>query len=189
MVQVRYQVLQHVGVRQRVDLGLPRAAVDLAAWQRRRRRRRQSERSEFTSISVPDACQRVDAANVHGAGATNALPARTSECQSGVHLVLDLDQRVQDHWTALVQVHVVFLIRQNVMKGRQNECPLFSPAASACLRACPGSSGRWQISSSAGRRRRRPPPPVPLTSSGASTITPGISILFHCGADAKLLLR
>ena len=47
--------------------------------------------------------------DIHGAGATDALPAGPPEGQAGVHLVLDLDERVQHHGTAVVQVDLVIL--------------------------------------------------------------------------------
>ena len=47
--------------------------------------------------------------NIHGARATDSLPAGPSERQAGVHLVLDLDQGVQDHGATVVEVHLVVL--------------------------------------------------------------------------------
>ena len=47
--------------------------------------------------------------DIHGAGATDALPAGPPEGQAGVHLVLDLDERVQHHGPAVVQVDLVIL--------------------------------------------------------------------------------
>lgn len=52
-------------------------------------------------VDSTQACQGVSALNVHGARATDALSARPSECQGGVLLVLDLDERVQHHGAAL----------------------------------------------------------------------------------------
>ena len=49
----------------------------------------------------------VPAVDVHGAGATNALSARSSERESWVDLVLDLDESIENHWAALVGVDVV----------------------------------------------------------------------------------
>ena len=86
VVHVRHEVLDDVHVGQRVDLGLLVVGLDLA-----------------------DAGERVDAANVHRAGAADALAAGAAEGQGGVHLVLDLDQRVQDHGAAVVQVDLVLL--------------------------------------------------------------------------------
>lgn len=79
--QVGHQVLHHVHVRQRVDLGGLAALVDVA-----------------------QASQGVLAVDVHRAAATDALAARSAECQSRVLLVLNLDQCIQNHRPALVQV-------------------------------------------------------------------------------------
>ena len=47
--------------------------------------------------------------DIHGAGATDSLPAGPPEGQTGVHLVLDLDQSVQNHRAAVVQINLVIL--------------------------------------------------------------------------------
>ena len=47
--------------------------------------------------------------NIHGARSTDALPARPPECQTGIHLILDLDQRIQDHGSTVVEVNLVVL--------------------------------------------------------------------------------
>src|SRR3546814_6165070 len=54
-----------------------------------------------------DAGQRVGAVDVHRARTADALAAGAAERQRGVDLVLDLDQRVQDHRPAAVQVDLV----------------------------------------------------------------------------------
>jgi hypothetical protein len=41
--------------------------------------------------------------------AANTLTTRTTESESGVDLVLDLDECIEDHWTTLLQVHLVGL--------------------------------------------------------------------------------
>src|SRR5690606_14272361 len=51
--------------------------------------------------------QGVGAVDVHRARAADALAAGTAEGQGRVDLVLDLDQRVQDHRPAAVQVDLV----------------------------------------------------------------------------------
>ena len=45
--------------------------------------------------------------NVHGAGATDAFSARSSEGEGGVNFVLDLDQGVQEHWPTVLPIDVV----------------------------------------------------------------------------------
>src|SRR5690606_34397020 len=78
-------VLDHAHVRQRVD----RHHVLPAVLDRAR------------------AGQGVGPVDVHRARTADALAAGTAEGQRGVDLVLDLDQRVQDHRTALVEVDLV----------------------------------------------------------------------------------
>ena len=76
--EVRHQVLDHRHVRQRVDLHLALDVVDGLG-----------------------AGQRVDAVDVHRAGAADALAAGAAEGQRRIDLVLDLDQRVENHRPAL----------------------------------------------------------------------------------------
>jgi hypothetical protein len=83
--EARTQVLEHVHVRQRVDLD-GRSLANLA-----------------------QASERVDTVNVHGARAADALAARSAEGERRVHLVLHLDQRVEHHRSAIVQVDLVLL--------------------------------------------------------------------------------
>jgi hypothetical protein len=47
--------------------------------------------------------------NVHSARATDAFSARSPEGQSGVHLILDLDEGVEDHGATVVQVNLELL--------------------------------------------------------------------------------
>jgi hypothetical protein len=51
--------------------------------------------------------QRVDAVDVHRARTADALAAGAAERQRRVDLVLDLDQCVENHRTAGVEVHLV----------------------------------------------------------------------------------
>src|SRR5688572_3278191 len=46
----------------------------------------------------------VRSVDVHGAGAADAFAARAAECESGTDLVLDLDQRVENHRPALIEI-------------------------------------------------------------------------------------
>ena len=80
----RTQVLEHIHVRQRVDLDV--AVTDLA-----------------------QASERVRAVHIHGARAADALAAGAAEGEGRVHLVLDFDQRVEHHRPALIQVDLVVL--------------------------------------------------------------------------------
>ena len=85
---------------------------------------------------------------VHGAGATDALPAGPPEGQAGVHLVLDLDQGVQDHRAAVVQINLVifhlgFASRLLRVKSVDGECLLLLGAeAPGALLLCLGGGGR-----------------------------------------------
>lgn len=63
----------------------------------------------FRNGNLPDASQSVDSANVHGAGSTDSLSTGSAECQGGVNLILNLDQGIQHHGGALVQVDLVLL--------------------------------------------------------------------------------
>jgi hypothetical protein len=53
------------------------------------------------------ACEGIAAVDVHGTGAADALATGTPESQSGIDLVLDLDQRIQNHWPAVVDIDLV----------------------------------------------------------------------------------
>lgn len=56
-----------------------------------------------------ETCQGVDSVNVHGTTSANTLATTPPESQSGVHLVLDPDERIQHHGSGLVQVECVRL--------------------------------------------------------------------------------
>jgi len=86
VVHVRDEILDNIHVRQRVDLG-----------------------GLVVGLNLGQAGKGVHASNVHSARATDAFPAGPSEGQGGVHLVLDLDQSVQDHGATVVQVDLVVL--------------------------------------------------------------------------------
>lgn len=45
--------------------------------------------------------------NIHGTGATNTLTAASSERESGVDLVLNFNESVQEHGSALLSVNVI----------------------------------------------------------------------------------
>ena len=85
MRQVRHQVLDHRHVRQRVDSDLALATV----------------------LDGRGAGQRVGTVDVHRAAAADALAAGTAKGQRRIDLVLDLQQRVQNHRAAAGQVHLV----------------------------------------------------------------------------------
>lgn len=85
--QIRDQILDNVGVRQRVDLDI---------------------RGRFGGDSA-QACQGVLAVDVHGTASTDALSATPPEGQGRILLVLDLDQSIEDHGAGLVEVDGVGL--------------------------------------------------------------------------------
>jgi hypothetical protein len=60
-------------------------------------------------IDTLQASQCIDAVNVHGTAATDALSTAPSEGQGGVEFVLDFDQRVQYHGPTFLQVYRVGL--------------------------------------------------------------------------------
>src|SRR5690349_21650103 len=53
-----------------------------------------------------DACEIVAAVDVHRAGAADAFATRAPEGQGRVDLVLDLDQRIENHGTAGVEINL-----------------------------------------------------------------------------------
>lgn len=85
--QVGDQILDNVGVGERVDLDIGGRLGGNSA----------------------QACQGVLAVDVHGTASTNTLSATPSEGQRRIDLVLDLDQGVQDHRASLVEVNGVGL--------------------------------------------------------------------------------
>ena len=54
-----------------------------------------------------DAGKMMSAVDIHGAGATDALTARSSEGKSWVDFIFDFDQGVKEHWATFVLVDVV----------------------------------------------------------------------------------
>lgn len=87
MGQVRNQITNNIHVRQRINLlGLGEGGVDAA-------------KTGKGVVTV----------NVHGTGTANTFTARTSESEGGILLILNLEQSVQNHRTAVVQVDVVCL--------------------------------------------------------------------------------
>ncbi len=87
MGEIGHQILDYVHARKRSD---PDFAVQV--FDRR------------------SAGQAVFAVEVHRAGSADAFAAGTAEGQRRVDLVLDLDQRIQNHWAALVEVDFEIVI-------------------------------------------------------------------------------
>ena len=88
VVHVWHQILDHVHVGQRVDLGRLVVSLDLG----------EAGQGVHTAcvIDVIDVYPRYQLlTDIHGAGSADSLPAAPPEGEAGVHLVLDLDQGVQ----------------------------------------------------------------------------------------------
>ena len=68
--------------------------------------------------------------NIHGARATDSLPAGPPEGQAGVHLVLDLDQGVQ-HLNRKRNSEVIYKLYMKRMRASL-EPPVCSPWARSC---------------------------------------------------------
>lgn len=64
---------------------------------------------QVTSVDLADASQCVGSADVHRAASANSFAAWPAESQCWVHFVLDLDQGVENHGSASVQVDFVRL--------------------------------------------------------------------------------
>mmetsp|Transcript_15215 Transcript_15215/g.41587 ORF Transcript_15215/g.41587 Transcript_15215/m.41587 type:complete len:308 (-) Transcript_15215:66-989(-) len=84
--EVGDEVLDDVGVGQRLDLD-----------------------GRSVRLDVEEAREAVLAVDVHGAGPADALAAGAAEGERGVDLVLDLDEGVQDHGAARLEVDGVLL--------------------------------------------------------------------------------
>ena len=84
LCEIRNQVLDNVSVWERVNVALTRIAIDAA-----------------------QASERVHTINVHRTASANTLTARATESQGRVLFVLDLQKRIKNHRSGLVQVDVV----------------------------------------------------------------------------------
>ena len=60
-------------------------------------------------VNPAQASQGILPVNVHGATSTDTLPARPPKRQRRVHLILDLDERIENHRPCLVQVDLIRL--------------------------------------------------------------------------------
>ena len=58
-------------------------------------------------VNVTEASQGVGPINIHGTGTTNSFPTGATKGQRGVLFILNLDEGIQDHWTAIVQINWV----------------------------------------------------------------------------------
>lgn len=55
-------------------------------------------------INVGKTGQGVGPVNVHGAGSTDSLAARSAKCQGRILFIFDLDESIQDHGSAVIKV-------------------------------------------------------------------------------------
>jgi len=104
--QIGHKVLDNVGVRKRVNARLLLLLSGNAAYPCLSV---SANVAVYPAFPLTQTRQRVDTINVHCAATANALSAASPECESGVHLVLDPDKRVQHHGSGLVQVEGVGL--------------------------------------------------------------------------------
>ena len=81
---VRDQVFQHKHVWKRVDFG-----------------------SFGLGINVTEASQCIGSINIHGTGSADSFAARSSKSQCRILFALDFDERIQDHGSAVVDIHGV----------------------------------------------------------------------------------
>jgi hypothetical protein len=58
-------------------------------------------------VNRANACQMVTAINIHCTWATNALSAAATERKGGINFVLDFNQSIEEHGSALVRIDVV----------------------------------------------------------------------------------
>jgi len=83
IAHVRDQILQDVHVRKRIYFGGSLGVV----------------------INVGETRQSVASLNVHGAGTTDSFTATSAKGETGILFVLDLDEGIQNHGTAIIQIH------------------------------------------------------------------------------------
>mmetsp|Transcript_24829 Transcript_24829/g.64811 ORF Transcript_24829/g.64811 Transcript_24829/m.64811 type:complete len:260 (+) Transcript_24829:449-1228(+) len=121
--EVGHEVLDNVRVGQRLDLDRRRAGLD-----------------------VEEAREAVLAVDVHGARAADALAAGAAEGEGGVHLVLHLDEGIQDHRPAGLEVDRVLLQERLGLRVR------VVPVDGKLLR---GGHGAERPAAGRGPRRRR----------------------------------
>jgi hypothetical protein len=107
--QIRDKVLDDVGVRQRVDARLGLGIRGNAAYTEVRLARVRDYGTLIEWGVHTQAGEGVDTVNVHRAGTTNTLTARSAESQGRVKFVLYPDESIEHHGSGLVEVEVVGL--------------------------------------------------------------------------------
>ena len=84
MREVGDQILDHRHMRQRIDFHIALAVIDILG-----------------------AGERIETVDIHGAGAANPLAAGAAEGQRLIDLVLDLDERIENHRPASVEIDFI----------------------------------------------------------------------------------
>lgn len=69
-------------------------------------RKRGNHRST-SRFNLRKASEAVTAVDVHSAGAADSFAARSAEGEGRIHFVLDLDERIENHWTAFFEIDLV----------------------------------------------------------------------------------
>jgi hypothetical protein len=64
-----------------------------------------ARRLQIGLINVRETGEGIDAVNVHGARSANAFATRAPKGEGGILLILDLEQGIEDHGTAVVQIN------------------------------------------------------------------------------------
>merc|ERR1740123_2167830 len=84
--EVWNQVLHNIGVWQRLDFNGLR-----------------------TRLNVKKTSKAIFAIDIHGTRSANSFTARTPESECRINLIFDLDESIQDHGAALLQIYGVLL--------------------------------------------------------------------------------
>src|SRR5690606_12385497 len=113
--QIRHKVFDYRHVRQRINL-----------------------HRTGNLVRALGACQRIGAVDVHGAGAAYALAAGTAQRQRGIDLVLDPQERVQNHRSALVHVDEVGVDARVLAIVRRPAIDAIFPKVRRAFRFWPG---------------------------------------------------
>src|ERR1700759_2893789 len=79
---------------------------------RQMRQRRDSARTRLQALDGRQTGQRVVPVDVHRARATYALTAGAAERQVGIDLVIDLDERIENHRSAMIEIDFEFIDRR-----------------------------------------------------------------------------
>ena len=107
MGEIRNQVLDNVGVGERVDATFLSCVGGDTACMFRQIPKYLASRQRI--IIHTQTSKSVDSVDVHGTTTADALSTASSKCQGGIHFIFDPDECIQHHRTGLVQVQSVAL--------------------------------------------------------------------------------